>query len=69
MHQSDPNCFERPLFSVAVYPDSHGGACTQCCEQKFIWIWTGIATADLDRFVSMESVWSDRDVLQESGIF
>jgi len=51
------------MFSVGVHPDSHGGACTQCCEQKFIWIWTGIPAADSDRFVSQESVWSDRDIL------
>jgi hypothetical protein len=69
MHQSDLNDFERPLFSVGVLSDSHRGACTQCCEQKFIWIWTGIAAADLDRFVRLESVWSYRDILQESSIF
>ena len=68
MHQSYPNGFERPLFSGGVHPDRHGGACTQRCDQKFIWIWSGIAAADLDRFVSQESVWSDRNLLQESDV-
>lgn len=60
MHQSDPNVFQRPSFSVGIHTKCHAGACTECCEEKFVRIWTGIAATCLDRLVRLDSVLSDR---------
>src|SRR5262252_9086676 len=53
----------RHPFRLAYSRTVMAGACTSCGEQKFVRIWTGIAAAALDRFVSQELVWSDRDIL------
>jgi hypothetical protein len=67
MHQSDPNVFERPSFPDGIHAKSYAGASTECCEEKFVWIWTGIAATCLDLLVRLDSVLSDRDVLQISS--
>jgi hypothetical protein len=51
MQQSDPNVFQRPSFPVGIHTKSHASACTECCEKKFIWIWTGIAATHFDWLV------------------
>jgi hypothetical protein len=58
---------QRPSFSVGIHTKCHAGACTECCEEKFVRIWTGIAATCLDRLVRLDSVLSDRDVLQISS--
>jgi hypothetical protein len=67
MRQSDLNVFQWPSFSVGIHTKCHAGACTECCEEKFMRIWTGIAATCLDRLVRLDSVLSDRDVLQISS--
>ena len=59
MHQSDPNVIEPPSFSVGIHTKCHAGACTKCCEEEFVRIWTGIAATCLDRLVRLDSVLSD----------
>jgi hypothetical protein len=64
MHQSDSELFQRPSLLAGIHAESDAGALTECCQEKFVWIWTGIAVTHLGRIVPLDSVSPDRDVLQ-----
>ena len=68
MCQSNLNRFQRPTLPVGIHAKSYAGKCTECGEEKFVWVWTDVATASLDRFVRLESMSSDQDILRIRGI-
>jgi hypothetical protein len=64
MHQSDSYVFQGPSFPVGIDTQSNASARTERCDEEFVWIRTGIAAANFNRFVCLEPMSTDRDVLQ-----
>jgi hypothetical protein len=67
MLQSDANNLQRPSFSVSVHPNGHAGARAERGEEEFVRIRARITPAYFERFVRLQLMGSNRDVLQIPG--
>jgi|SRR5215813_6184967 len=58
--------FERPLLTIGVHSQSNANARSQRYQQQLIWVWSGIVSAGIKRFVCLVTMRADRNLLAES---
>jgi hypothetical protein len=58
--------FEGPLLTIGVHSQSNADARSQRYQQQLIWVWSGVASAGIKRFVCLVTMRADRNFLAVS---
>src|SRR5262245_7911266 len=58
--------FERPLLPIRVHAKGNAYARSQRRQQQLIWVWSGVSSARVKRFVCMVTMRAYRNILEIS---
>jgi hypothetical protein len=58
--ESDLNIFKRPTLSVGVHPHGYDSTCTQCCQQKFERVRSGISATNIEWLIAVKRMMANQ---------